>query len=160
MKKIFYILLGSIIGVLTGSIIMETKKIESERKIQTRCDKFLNYYTMLNLWMKMKHQKRSLAEFINKNNIKSVAIYGMGEVGQRLCEEFSENNINIKYAIDKSMQGSYCDVAIKKMEDDLEPVDLIIVTATYEYSTIKKNLEKTFSCPIISLNEIVFSLRN
>lgn len=160
MKKFFFFLLGALIGIVTGTALMEIEKIESERKIQARCNKFLNYYTMLTLWMKIKHQKRSLAEYFAKRNIESIAIYGMGEVGQRLCEELLENQITIKYAIDKNMNTPFYDIAIKKPNDTLESVDLVIVTATYEYDVIQKELENTFSCPIVSLNEIVFSLRD
>lgn len=159
MKKLLSFITCSCIGVFIGLIFMEMKKIESERKIQSRCDKFLNYYTMLNLWMKIKNQNRSLSEFLIQNNYKNIAVYGMGEMGQRLCEELIHSNINIAYAIDKKTNEQFPGIPMKRVEE-AETVDLIIVTATYEYETIKKELEKSVTSPIISLNEIVFSLRN
>lgn len=158
MKKFFKIFFSVAFGFLTGSILMKIKKFESDCRIQSRCDKFFSYYTMLNLWMKRKQEGRSLADFFIENNYKNIAIYGMGEMGQRLVEDLLPNDINVKYAVDKNMKNSYKNIPIKGANDVMNPVDVMIVTATYDYESIRRTLEDKVSFPILSLNEVVFYL--
>lgn len=159
MKKIVSNILSAFFGILLGAFFIEIKKIESERKMQDRCDKYLNYYTMLNLWVKEKNQGCLISQYLIHNNYYNIAIYGMGEVGQRLCEELIDSDINILYAIDKNLEHSYLGIPVQSAQN-CDPVDAIIVTATYDYEAIKKELEKSVSFPILSLNQIVFSMRN
>ena len=45
---------------------------------------------------------------------------------------------------------------LKKAEEELPEVDAVIVTAVYEYDEIEKMLADRVSCPVISLEEILY----
>lgn len=40
----------------------------------------------------------------------------------------------------------------------MDPVDVVIVTATYAYDSVLEEIRPKFSCPIISLNEVIFTI--
>ena len=44
------------------------------------------------------------------------------------------------------------------MEDDLKPVDAIVVTAITFFDEIKEKLSEKIDCPIISLEDILYEV--
>lgn len=160
MRKFIGYVLTCCLGFAAGVTVMRIEKFESDEKLNSRCEKFLSYYTMLNLWMKIKQEGRSLDDFFVDNNYSDIAIYGMGEMGQRLAEELLNGSVNIRYAIDKNMKEPYKGINVMDNDGEFEPVDAVVVTATYDFESIKKQLQKKIAVPVISLNEIVFELRN
>ena len=62
---------------------------EKDQKI----NKFKNYYNMLNKWLYLKQNGTSLDTYFKKNDYNSIAIYGMGEMGNRLYDELKQSSI-------------------------------------------------------------------
>lgn len=89
---------------------------------------------------------------------KKVAIYGFGFLGKLLYEEIRKRNIPFVGVIDKNInKESYTEykrIPIDYLDKNIE-IDIIIVTVIWDFLNIKKNLEKSFSCEIISLEEIL-----
>lgn len=94
-------------------------------------------------------------DFFEDNGYKSIAIYGMSYLGERLMDELKDSGIEVRYAIDRNAENIYAGVEVKKPEDDLEEVDAVIVTAVFFFDEIEEQLEKILDCPIISLEDIV-----
>ena len=44
------------------------------------------------------------------------------------------------------------------MEDDLKPVDAVVVTAITFFNEIEEQLSQKMKCPIISLEEILYEV--
>jgi len=53
------------------------------------------------------------------------------------------------------LQDIYADIDVKSLEDDMDDVDAVVVTAVYFFDEVEEELEKIFDCPIISLEDIV-----
>ena len=100
----------------------------------------------------------SLAHTFQNMGYKSVAIYGMKEVGERLYNELKDTETEVKYVIDQNADSIYADVDIYSPDDKLPEVDIIVVTATYYYNSILSNLKDKVSCPIISLDDVINSI--
>lgn len=151
-------ILGFVVGAVagyTGRSIMDNKlKVAKEEKV----DKFKSYYNMLNQWLALKQENKSLAEYFVTNHYKTIAIYGMGEMGNRLYEELKDTDIKIKYAIDQNPAGAFAEIDIVGSDDVLEEVDAVIVTAIFAFDKIEKMLTAKLECPIISLDDVVFDL--
>ena len=78
----------------------------------------------------------------------------MSDAGCKLYEELKNSNIVVKYVIDKRMIET--DIEVVTIDDDFKEVDIIIVTAIYEYNEIVKELKKKTKSPVISLEQVVY----
>lgn len=162
MKKRCFIL-TILPGVLAGagSMLLLLQKINKnmQKENDQRILKFKSYYSMLNQWLGVKQNNGNLATYFNENGYKNIAIYGMGEMGNRLYDELKDTSVNVAYGIDKNPGECYSDLEIFEISGNLPDVDAIIVTAVFAYEDIKKDIEAIVKCPIISLEDIVYECR-
>jgi len=130
------------------------KNIEEERK---RTQKFKDYYNLLNRWLIVKQQGDSIEQLILQKGYSEIAIYGMGEIGQRLVKELDGcEKVSIKYAMDKSNGFNYegFPVVATILGNDISTVDAIIVTPIFDFESIKRELRKNTKIPILSIEEL------
>jgi lactate dehydrogenase-like 2-hydroxyacid dehydrogenase len=158
MKKGLVGALSVMAGVAAGIAINRKVMAKQIEESEWKKNKFKNYYDMLNQWLMFKQEGKSLEKYFTDNNIKSISIYGMGEMGNRLYNELKDSNIKIKYAIDKFADNIYSDIKVCNINDDLEEVDAVIVTATFAFNDIKEQMEEKFDFPIISLEDVIYSI--
>lgn len=157
MKKGLIGLTSLVTGIIGGFFLnrsLSNKNVYTELE---RINKFKNYYSMLNQWLMLKQEGKSLEEYFVNNKYKTVAIYGMGEMGNRLYDELKNSTqINVSYAIDKDAAGVTSNIEIKTLNDKLDYVDAIIITPIFAFEDVKNELSKSVSYPLISLDTIVF----
>ena len=99
-----------------------------------------------------------MVEYFTKHNYKTVAIYGMKELGERLVDELRDSDIKVCYAIDKNADQIYSDVDIVTPDDNLEPVDVIVVTAIFYFDEIYDMLSEKVDYPIVSLEDLLYEI--
>ncbi|MDF2541076.1 MAG: hypothetical protein K0S47_794 [Herbinix sp.] len=145
-------------GFAAGAMILSKTKNKVIKQRETKVDKFKGYYETLNQWMQLKQEGKSLEQYFDQNGYKSIAIYGMGELGNRLYFDLKDSNIQIKYAIDKNAERTYSELNVVTLEDELEDVDAIVVSAVFAFDEAEKEISKVMSCPIISLKDVVFEI--
>lgn len=158
MKNILKGLFTAAVGAAAGFSIANYIHKEPDNILQFRANKFRGYYTLLNQWMKLKQMNISLDTYFVQNHYKTIAIYGMGELGRRLYKELENSNVKVAYCIDKNSGYSEDDIRILGIHDTMEPVDAVIVTATYAYDSVVAEISPKFDCPILSLNEVIFTI--
>lgn len=158
MKKGILSTVTALMGIATGSVgsfyLTNKKVLEYKEKF----DKFKAYYNMLNQWMILKESGKSLEQYFIDKGYKTIAVYGMGEMGNRLIEELQKSSIEIKYGIDKDGGFTDSNIDIKFLEDDLDEADVIVVTPIFAYEDIEKELKNVLDYPIESLEEVVFGI--
>ena len=133
------------------------KKILSAQKKET--DKFYDNYQLLSHWLEVKNRGGSSLEYFREKGYREIAVYGMGELANRLCEELEGTDICVRYGIDREAWGTVSRMdRIYAPEDALEQVDAVVVTPFYAMDSIRDTLRKKISCPIVSLEEVVWSL--
>ena len=150
-------LFASIIGIFLGNFF---------RKIYYNITKFedyritrLNsYYDTLSGWLRFKQQDKKIEDYLLKAGYNNVAIYALGEIGERLFYELKGTRIQVLYAIDQNIDMYIDGLETLTKEDDLPDVDVIIVTIGFAYESIKSDLEKKVNCPIISLQKLVYEI--
>ncbi len=155
MKKLILAVLsiGGLAAVGTYAYKRSDLKLkEKDKKVQ----KFKNYYNMTNQWLQIRNQGRSLEEFFQKNGMNTIAVYGMGELGNRLYEELEKSSITVAYTIDKEADKKYSTVKVVGMEEEFDQADAIIVTPIFDYDEIKASLESKTEMKIISLEEVIY----
>lgn len=159
MKKGTIAVISTIIGAITGALgqgLVKNKIIDEKNK---KVDKFKAYYNMLNQWLQLKQEGKSLEEYFATNNIHTIAIYGMGEMGNRLYEELKNTNIEVRYAIDKNADSTYSEINVIDLESgDLDEVDAIVVTAIFAYDEIEEKINNVVNYSVVNLEDIVYSV--
>ena len=158
MKKGVISVLSALTGVAAGAGVVAKTIGDSTHKAQTMSDKHLALFLMMNQWVAVKQEGKNLADYFEKNNFYSIAIYGMSYAGERLLEELRNSNIVVKYGIDKNASGIYSDIELITMDDNLEDVDAVVVTPIFFFDQIEEELSKKLSCPIISLEDILYEV--
>lgn len=154
--KIGFVLFG--ILEVTTCVYACKKNQENLRNKDKKINKFKSYYNTLNEWLRIKHKGVNLEKYFIENGYKNVAIYGMGEMGNRLYEELMNTEICVKYAIDKNALSIYSELQMYEAAEDVPPVDVIVVTATFAYDEIVEELQNKVTCPIVSLEDVVYEI--
>lgn len=147
-------LLGAVAGAAASGVVVGKNVDKKSQKV----DKFKSYYNMLNQWLILKQEGKNLEQFFIDNDYNSIAIYGMGEMGNRLYEELKNTSIEVKYAIDKNAESTYSELEVLDVEDDLTPVDAIIVSAIFAFDEIEEKLTEVVDYPVVSLEDVVYEI--
>lgn len=151
MKNILFGI-GGFLGGVVFTIYRCGYILEGKRK---RADRFCAYFNLLDRWLSCREKEYSFVDFFHKNNIKSVAIYRMGKIGNHLKYELDKSGIQIKYIIDDGEDAIYGKEAHYNLYDDLPLVDAVIVTSIDEFEEIKdKILSKNKMLRIMSLEKV------
>lgn len=158
MKKGTVAVLSIMVGAIAGMAAAGSVVGKSLNKNGNKVDKFKSYYYMLNQWFQFKQNGESIEKYFIEKGYSKIAIYGMGEMGKCLYAELKDTDVSIKYAIDKNFAGEIKDLLVLDIDDELEEVDAVIVTATFAFDTIKEDLAGRINCPIISLEDIIYDI--
>lgn len=158
MRKGIFSVLSVLAGAMIGAGAMNKAAGQAVSKAQTMSDKHLTLFLMMNRWLQVKQEGKSLADYFESHNYKSIAIYGMSYSGERLLDEMKDSGITVKYGIDKDAQGIDADICVLSPDETLEDVDAIIVTPIFFIDEIEDSLSKKMSCPVISLLDVLFEL--
>lgn len=127
--------------------------------LQEKVNKLQDDYWLLNHWLEIKNESKSVASYFMDKGYRHIAIYGMAELGNRLMEDLEESPICVDYGIDRNICCSIARIGeIYYPEDDLPETQAIVVTPYVAFEAIRKTLETKVDCPIISLEEIVWSV--
>lgn len=121
-------------------------------------DKHLSLFLMMNQWVKVKQEGKNLSTYFEKNGYKKIAVYGMSYAGETLFDELKNTDITIEYGIDKNADSIYMDVDVVSIDDAMEPVDAVVVTAISFFDDIKDQLSVKIDCPILSLEDILYDV--
>lgn len=158
MKKGVAGVLSAVAGGVAGGLAVGVKSSKEVRKWRGFSNKHLEMIKLYDQWFATKQEGKSVADYLKSEGIKTVAIYGMSFIGQRLYEELRDTGIEVKYGIDKKCDKIYADIDLVTPEDDLEEVDVIIVTAFYFFNEIEDLLMEKTDSRIISFEDLVYEL--
>lgn len=158
MKKGLLAGISTVGGALAGATAFGISQRKRMMADQEHRGKMNSFYHLLVQWLTIKQEGKSLASFFVENGYKTIAIYGMKELGERLYEELEDSEVEVKYIIDKNADAMYADVDIITPDEPLEEVDAIVVTAVYYFGEIEEMLEEKVDCPVLSLGDIVFEV--
>lgn len=151
-------ILGFSIGYLSNELIIGEKRRNEIAKQEDNTKKFMEFYDVLLRWNLVRQKGRNLSEFFEQKEFSSIAIYGMKDLGQALYRELENSSVKVLYGIDRDAEHIYLPYDIFSPNEDLAPVDAIVVTAIHYYDEIEELLRKKMSCPIFSIEDVVWEL--
>lgn len=143
------------IGAIVFGVSKDKKRKEIIKDEKEFGEKIASYYRILNNWLMLKQQGKSLVDYFVRNEIHSIAIYGYKELGQRLYDELKNTEIEVKYIIDKNINKLQAEIDVYSPDEELPKVDAIVITATYYFDEIEDDLYDVTECPIISLEDVL-----
>lgn len=158
MKKGLLSVISLIAGGVVGAVSVGAKLGKKVKAEHLYAQKHLMIMQMFNQWLIDKQEGKNLAGFFEDNGYKSIAVYGMSYLGERLVDELKGSGIEVKYAIDKNAENIYADIEVKRPTENLPKVDAVVVTAVYFFDEIENELTELMDCPVISLEDVLFEV--
>ncbi|MGP8312064.1 glycoside hydrolase family 99-like domain-containing protein [Enterocloster aldenensis] len=122
---------------------------------KSRADQYKRYWRLMDQWMRKKEHKICLGTILKKMGVGSIAVYGIGILGEHLIRDIEQSDIDIRYGIDARKSKIAHPFPVLSPNQDFPAVDIIVVSVIHEYDDIKEKLSKATSIPIISLEELV-----
>lgn len=157
MKKGLAVISG-ILGFLFGGISAARLTSKSTDKWKAMSDKHLALMLLFNQWMIVKQSGRDIKEYFHRNNYKKIVVYGMSYVGERLLDDLAGTDVEVAAAIDKNAKGIFTDVPVITPDENMPECDCVVVTAVYFFDEIERLLSEKVSCPIVSLEDILYEI--
>lgn len=158
MKKGIIGILSTVAGMAVGGATVRTAATKEIKRLNQLSEKHLALFVLMDRWVELKQEGKNLTEYFEQNGYRSVAIYGMHYAGERLYRELKDTKTEVKYGIDQNAEMIYSELKLYQPSDELEQVDVVVVTPIFFFSEIKKELEEKFICPIVSLEDILYEL--
>lgn len=161
-KKNGYAYLEALRDALLGNC--QDIKLEQNGQVKSKEDKqvekYRRYYELCSRWIKNTNDGYKIEEYFCSKGYRDIAVYGMGELGNRLVEALENTPVNVRYGIDKSVWAAYGEIEIKGIEEErsFRGIDCIVVTAIHLYDEIAKELALKADCNIISLEDVIYGL--
>lgn len=101
--------------------------------------RFKKKYDLMYQWMKLKQHNVKLIEFFEDRELKSVALYGIGDLSRIIYNELRDYGI-IKYGIDRQMELSGEELPVYQLENAKQKVDAILITPVLITDEIEDNI--------------------
>lgn len=146
---------------IEGKRWLDTGKIKGEFNGQINASDYLKFNKMFHIlldWMRLKNKGLDISSFCKNNNYHNIAIYGMGYIGEYLYDELVGSDINIQYAIDRTAKDFKRELPIFRIENELDPVDAIIITAVVDTEEIIRSMKAKMNCPVFTISEVLLLL--
>lgn len=167
--KAKYVVNVMIIFGICSAILIRNRRIKQRNVINTtvQISKPERYNRLLIKWKNAELKGNSIAGLLRQKGVTKVAVYGMAPdgIGWLLCNSLINDGIEVAYGIDSNAEKISClafadipDVRLMLPDEELSPVDLIIVTAILSFDEIKEKIRARYSYRVISLEGLVEEL--
>ncbi len=125
------------------------------RILKSDYSKVNGYYRVLIKWLTRHLRGKRIEEYFVLNGYRTIAVYGVGELGIALIEYINMTSIVVAYAIDRNAENVYAATDIYRPDECLEAVDVVVVTTPNYYLDITRELEGKMQCPIVSIEDVI-----
>lgn len=150
------VLAGIGLGLFAGGKFVGRQYEKHCEFIASQGDRFSEYYTLMQQWVKVYQSGHTLESYFKKNNYKKIAVYGMNEMGYMVLKELEASEVEVSYCIDKNADNLFAEIDVRRPDGDLTPVDAVIVAVVQFYDEVKEALSGKLDCPVISLSDVVW----
>lgn len=150
--------ISALAGALLGVGFAGNAAYKKVNELEEKSERYLALYRMMDKWMEVKQEGKNLSMYFQKWGYTRIAIYGMSRAGRTLYNELEKTEITVVYGIDRCAESLYADVDIYTLDDSLEQVDAVVVTAISYFEEIKKDILAKMDCPVISLEDILYEV--
>lgn len=132
-------------------------KLDDEKKhLLYDVQKYKTFVEYYDKWLYLERRKQfKICEYLNKMQVWSVAVYGLGILGKQLYEQLHDSTVRLCYGIDRYVGRYGENFPIYRPEsDDWPDADAIIVTA-YDEDEIERFIRNKTDIMILKLSKII-----
>jgi len=122
---------------------------------KSKADKYLEYFDILDAWMNLRKMGISVSSYFERKGIKTVAIYGMGRIAKHLIDDLHDSSVLVAYGIESKKCEQRYGIDVHSIYDELEPVDVVVVTPMFDFENISELLKSKKIYAIESIRDIV-----
>lgn len=144
--------------VLNGVIDIEKgnngKVANAAQQLKVK-NKFELIANCLDSWMSLKERGITPVNYLKRFHYNVIAIYGVGILGKHLLYELEQSEIKIAYIIDQKADLHSPQAEVRSVNDELDMVDAVVVTALADFDDIYDVLKQKLSCPVFSIAELI-----
>ena len=158
MNKVVTVVVSAMTGAALGAGFTGKAAYRKTKELEKKAERYLTLFRMMDKWVEIKQEGKNLSMYFQNHGYTRIAIYGMCLAGRTLYNELENTGITVAYGIDKSAESLYADVDIFSLDESLEPVDAVIVTAVTYFEEIKKDISEKMQCPVLSLEDILYEV--
>ena len=121
------------------------------RAIKLRDDQVMAAYSK---WVR---KPDAVKDFLRKNHVKAIGIYGLGRLGKDLVEYVHAyvDSCEIVFTMDKAAKKDIYDIPLLSPEDTVPDCDIIISTVVGMHREIRDLLQHRTTTEIVSFEEII-----
>lgn len=142
---------GIVGGILIDRLFIHKVLQQKNQELESANEKFF----ILGEWLTMEEQGKKIEDVLRARGISSIAIYGMGVLGNHLYQQLESSPISVSYIIDqKSLKGIYS-AKVCGIEEELIGIDAVVVTPIYQFERIRKAIWEHNDVPVISLRNLL-----
>lgn len=148
-----------------GSILTACALYKKQQKDKLINDRNKLYLDLVSYWLSNKNAGKSMYNYLNENNIRNIAIYGMGTMGELFYEEIENTAVRVECFIDKSAacaSVSADNIPVIKINElaGKRDLDAIIVTPICYFEDIAADIANAgCEIKIISLEELIYNMK-
>lgn len=129
--------------------------INVKHSISESTDKDLLLKEILQRWLCLKLEGKSLADTLIQRGIHSAAIYGMGYLGCCLYDELENGGISIRYVMDRRLTNADAVLKVVHIEEKLPETGAIIITVLGDCNDLQKRIAAKCKYKVILLKELL-----
>lgn len=119
-------------------------------------EEYERYLNMMNQWLILLQEGKSLERFIERQGWQRIAVYGMSIYGRHVIRDLKKTECTVVCGIDRKKMCPYEGVEILEPTDRLPRVDAVVNTVLHRHKEIVRDLQKVILCPVVSLEDVVF----
>lgn len=142
-----------IILYMKKRIKYKTTMIDKKQQMASKNDRL---FRMALKWAEKNTQEKCVYSFLKARGYSTILVYGMHYAGELVVEELMNSDIQVVCGVDQNAEKIVSFVKTIHPHDEFPVVDAIIVTAVDAFPLIEEKLIKKVSCPIISLEDIIY----
>lgn len=154
---IFIVIVPCFFAILILERTVRYYRKRTEEEID-KVNKYLEFYDILIHWIGLIQEQKKLTEYFKRNEYRTVAIYGMKEIGMLLLSELRREGIEVSYAVDRNADEISADITILKPSCAMPEVDVIIVTALHYFDKIYLEIRELTNAEIVSVEDILWAV--
>lgn len=109
-------------------------------------------YVFLRKWMEKVARGINPCSFFNEKNLKTIAIYGVGDIGRCIDVALSQTDIFVSYFIDYNAEYIKCDKKVYTLEDNPNTAEAVVLSLNDE--VLRKKIEEVLKVPVYLYTDI------
>ncbi|MCI9488660.1 MAG: glycosyltransferase family 2 protein [Dorea sp.] len=117
--------------------------------------KFQRMSCIYDRWLSLKNKGICIAGCLRKKGYRTIAVYGVTSLGERLCQELETDKMGVSYFIDRNALFFDNGIKVCSPEEELCQVDVVIISLVQDEQQISDLLKTKLPADIWTIAELL-----